>query len=74
METKMVNVTIQISESCLEWLIASVNDRGGQIFVEKALKFEDEFFGDLYVSSKKGAVKWPCQVTHQLTPSSGPVK
>merc|ERR1712025_1547167 len=41
MESKMVNCTIEISESNLESLEAFVNDLGGKIFVEKALKFED---------------------------------
>jgi len=41
METKTVKGTFEISESNLESLVASVNDLGGQIFVEKALKFED---------------------------------
>merc|ERR1739838_51848 len=41
METKMVKGTFQVSESSLESVQDFINGLGGQIFVERPLKFED---------------------------------
>jgi len=41
METKMVKGTFQVSESSLESVQDFINGLGGQIFVERTLKFED---------------------------------